>query len=167
MKSLLTSLPALLPLIFDWVEKQEALVLSEGAPLTPSQEADARRAGVTQPEKIRVLQVETLPQPDDDELMFLARQVGLFSTRSAGINFGYGICIRRGFWDDRQTLVHECVHVGQHEKRNGLRPFLTEYLRECIDPGYPFGGMEQEAILLAKEICRASGVVVGPSQTKA
>jgi hypothetical protein len=154
MKSFLTSLPSLLPLVFEWAEKQEGLILANGAPLTEFQRADASRAGVARPEKIRVLHVETLPEPDHDDLKFIARQIGFFSARSIGINLGYGICMRRDFRTDRQTLVHECVHVGQHEKRNGMRPFLTEYLRECLDPGYPFGSMEQEAILVAQDICR-------------
>jgi hypothetical protein len=137
MKSFLPSLPVLLPIVFEWAEQQETLILANGSPLTECQQADAGRAGVAHPDKIRLLQVETLPQPDHDELKFIAKQIGLFSARSAGINFGYGIYVRRGFWEDRETLVHECVHIAQHEKRNGLRPFLTEYLRECLDPGSP------------------------------
>jgi hypothetical protein len=154
MKSFLTSLPVLLPIVFEWAEEQEALILANGTPLTECQQVDARRAGVTRPDKIRVLQVETLPQPDHDDLKFIARQIGFFGARSVGINLGYGIYLRRDFGEDRQTLVHECVHIGQHEKRNGIRPFLTEYLRECLDPGYPFGSMEREAILVAQDICR-------------
>lgn len=165
MKSFLTSLPVLLPVVFEWAEAQEALILAKGAPLTDCQRADASRAGVARPENIRVLQVETLPQPDHDELKFIAKQIGLFSARSAGINLGYGICLRRGFWDDRPTLVHECVHVGQHEKRNGMRPFITEYLRECMDPGYPFGGLEQEAILVARDICGPSHPAARTNET--
>jgi hypothetical protein len=160
MKSFLTSLPTLLPIIYEWAEEQEALILANGTPLTECQRADACRAGVARPEKIRVLQVETLPQPDHEDLKFIARQIGLFGPRSAGINLGYGICVRRGLGEDRETLVHECVHIAQHEKRNGLRPFLTEYLRECLDPGYPFGGMEQEAIVVARDICRQSDVAI-------
>jgi hypothetical protein len=36
----------------------------------------------------------------------------------------------------------------------GLRQFLDHYVRECIDPGYPFGALEQEAILVSREICK-------------
>jgi len=159
MKSLLNSLPTFLPLVYIWAEKQECIILEEGTPLTESQVADARRAGVTYPEKIRVLRTEILPQPDDDELMFLALQIGLFNERFSGMTLGYGLCLRQDAWDDRQTLVHECVHVGQYEKRGGIRPFLSQYLRECIDPGYPFGRMEQEANLLAKDICKQTGAL--------
>ncbi len=154
MKSLLSSLPIILPIVHAWAEKQESIILTEGAPLTGSQLADARRAGVKHPEKIRVRRVEKLPHPENDDLQFMARQIGLFSGRSSGLSLGYGIWIQYDSWDDRQTWVHECVHVGQYERKNGLRPFLNEYLRECLDPGYPFGSLEQEAIMVAKDICK-------------
>jgi hypothetical protein len=87
--------------------------------------------------------------------MFVAKRIGLFSSRAAGLTLGYGIYLTYGSWDDRPTLVHECVHVGQYERLGGIRPFLSVYLRECIDPGYPFGRLEQEAILITKDICKA------------
>ncbi len=63
------------------------------------------------------------------------------------------------FGEDRYALVHECVHVGQHERLNGIRPFLNEYLRECVEPGYPFGHLEQEAIRVARDICKPPGQI--------
>jgi hypothetical protein len=154
MNSLLTTLPVLLPVACLWAEKQELLMIEEGMPLTEAGLADARRAGVVQPEKIRVIRTETLPQPENEDVLFIAKRIGLFGPRSAGLSVGYGICLRHGFWDDRLTLVHECVHVAQYEKLGGIRPFLSCYLRECIEPGYPFGRLEQEAILVAKDICK-------------
>ena len=154
MKSFLNTLPLLLPPATAWVEKQELSICERGTPLTGSQMADARRAGVVHPEKIRVLQVETLPQPEDEDMMFVAKRVGLFSTRSAGLTMGYAIALTHDFWNDRYTLVHEFVHVSQYERMGGAKPFLSVYLRECIDPGYPFGRMEQEAILITKDICK-------------
>ena len=156
MKSLLNTLPLVLPIAQAWAEKQEIIILQEGAPLTESELADARRAGVAHPEKIRVVRAETVPHPESEDLMFLARQMGLFGTESSGLALGYAICLPPGAWEDRYRLVHECVHVGQYEKYQGIRPFLSAYLRECIDPGYPFGHLEQEAIRIAKDICKAS-----------
>jgi hypothetical protein len=154
MKSILTSLPLLLPIVHAWAEKQHSIIMEEGVPLTESQLEDARRAGVACPEKIRVSHVEKLPQPDNPELMFMARQVGLFSERAYSLCLGYGIWLMHEALEDRLTFVHECVHVGQYEKLGGLRPFLNDYLRECIDPGFPFGRMEQESILVSKDICK-------------
>jgi hypothetical protein len=154
MNSLTTTLPVLLPVAVAWAEKQELILIERGTPLNESQVADARRAGVVQPEKIRMIRVETLPHPEDEDVMFVAKRIGLFQPHSTGLAIGYGICLRHGFWDDRLVLVHECVHVGQYEKLGGIRPFLSVYLRECIDPGYPFGRLEQEAILVARDICK-------------
>ena len=154
MNSFLTTLPLLLPIAGAWAEKEELILLERGAPLSEAQLADARRAGVAQPGKIRVLLVETLPQPEDEDMMFVAKRIGLFGPQSVGLTLGHGICLRHGYWKDRLTLVHECVHVCQYERLGGIRPFLGVYLRECIDPGYPFGRLEQEAILRARDICK-------------
>jgi len=93
MNSLLTTLPLMLPGAAAWVEKQELIVCERGTPLTESELADARRAGVVHPEKIRVIRAETLPHPEDEDLMFVAKRIGLFSSRSAGPTRGYGILL--------------------------------------------------------------------------
>jgi hypothetical protein len=155
MKSLLNTLPVILPIVQVWAEKQEIIILQDGTPLTESEKDDARRAGVMYPEKIRVARTETLPHPESEDMMFMARQMGLFGIE-AGLALGYGICLPSSMWEDRYRLVHECVHVGQYERYQGMRPFLSAFLRECIDPGYPFGHLEQEAIRVAKDICKAS-----------
>ena len=155
MNSFLTSLPLLLPVAHAWAEKQQVIILEQGAPLTDCQQDDARSAGVRHPEKIRVMRVDMLPHPEDEDVMFVAKRIGLFSQGSVGLTLGYGIYLGFGHWDNRTVLVHECVHVGQYERLGGLRPFLEVYLRECIDPGYPFGALEREAILVTKELCKA------------
>ena len=54
--------------------------------------------------------------------------------------------------DDRRLLAHECVHTGQYERLGGFKPFLKAYLRECIDPGYPDGPLEREAIERSRRV---------------
>jgi hypothetical protein len=154
MNSFLSSLPILLPVVVAWVEKQEVILCERGVPLNEAQLADARRAGVTTPEKIRLVRVESLPHPENEDVMFVARRIGFFTPRSAGLTLGYAICIMHDLWDDRHLIVHECVHAGQYERMGGAKPFLTIYLRECIDPGYPFGALEQEAIIVSADICK-------------
>ena len=156
MRNPLASLAAILPITCAWAEEQETLILEKGILLDKAQLSDAYRAGVMYPEKIRLLQVETLPPLENEDLMFLAKQIGFFSAVSSGLALGYGICLRHDFWNDRYALTHECVHVGQYEKLKGIRPFLNEYLRECLEPGYPFGHMEQEAIRVARDICKST-----------
>ena len=156
MNSLLSSLPALLPLAYAYAEKHESVILEKGLPLTAAELADAHRAGVKQPEKIRRLCVLAIPEPDNDEVLFAAKRSGLFQLGSSGLAIGHGIYLRQDVWNSRSVLVHECVHVGQYERLGGIRPFLDIYLRECIDPGYPFGALEQQAILVAREICKSA-----------
>ena len=155
MNSLLNSLPALLPYAYAYAEKHEALILEKGIPLTPEEQADARRAGVKEPEKIRRMCVPKIPEPENDEVLFAARRSGLFQLGSSGLTIGHGIYLRQDAWNSRLILVHECVHVAQYE-RLGMRHFLDLYVRECIDPGYPFGALEQEAILVSRDICKSA-----------
>jgi hypothetical protein len=155
MNSLLNMLPALLPHAYAYAEKHQALILEKGLPLTPEEQADARRAGVREPEKIRRLCVLSVPEPENGEVLFAAKRSGLFQSGSSGLTLGHGIYLRKDAWNSRLILVHECVHVGQYE-RLGLRQFLDLYVRECIDPGYPFGALEQEAILVSRDICKSA-----------
>src|SRR5260221_4549959 len=113
MNSLLTSLPVVMPIACAWAEKQELIILAQGAPLGEGRLADARRAGVAHPEKIRLLRVEALPQPENEDMMFIAKHIGLFSPRSSGIALGYGICLKHIHCANRYSLVHECVHVAK------------------------------------------------------
>ncbi len=154
MNSFLSTLPILLPVAYAWAEKQEIILQERGSPLKEEQIADARRAGVVAPEKIRITYAEALPHPENDDVLFTAKRVGLFASHSVSLTIGHGICLTHGHWDNRLTFVHECVHVSQYERLGGVRPFLNVYLRECIDPGYPFGRLEQEAIHIARDICR-------------
>lgn len=42
-------------------------------------------------------------------------------------------------------FMHELAHVVQYERLGGFHGFLKLYLQECINPGYPFGELEQDA----------------------
>jgi hypothetical protein len=61
---LTTVLTPFIPLAAEWAEEQEAISLRKGRPLTSHQRDDARAAGVTQPERIRVKVVRTIKPPD-------------------------------------------------------------------------------------------------------
>ena len=50
-------LEMLLPLVCGWAVGQERAVVQSGVALSESQLADARRAGVAQPERVRLLRV--------------------------------------------------------------------------------------------------------------
>jgi hypothetical protein len=143
----------LLPLACAWAEEQEGRILHEGVALTPAQLEDARRVGISHPERVRLLKVGAIPMPSDPILRAAAEMTGLLSPLTCGLTLRYGIFIRTDHRDERRLLVHELVHTAQYERLGGVRPFLERYLRECLTMGYPMGALEQEAIRVETEIC--------------
>jgi hypothetical protein len=144
------------PLACQWAKQQEAYILKHGAPLAPQQVADARRVGVQDPARVRVLVVDRIPLPDDAELADAARRAQIITDASRGVAMGHGIIIRADSWQNRELLLHQLVHVAQCERSGGLESFVTEYLgdrRNCRD--FSVGSLEEEARGLAREICAA------------
>jgi len=144
----------LAPLACQWAKTQEAYILEHGVPLNSKQTADARRAGVTEPERVRVLVVDRIPLPDDNELAEAARHTQIITDSSRGVAIGHGIIIRADSWRNRELLLHQLAHVAQCERSGGLETFVNEYLldrRSCRE--FSFGSLEEEARNLAREIC--------------
>jgi hypothetical protein len=144
----------LAPLAYEWAKVQEAGILEHGVPLTADQIADARRAGVRDPGRIRVLVANRIPLPDDKELADAARHAQIITDASRGVTVGYGIIIRADSWRNRELLVHQFAHVAQCERSGGLQTFVNEYLldrRSSRD--FTVGSLEEEARRLAREIC--------------
>jgi hypothetical protein len=70
---------------------------------------------------------------------------------------GYGMFIRKdleNYRSNREVWVHEFVHVGQYERYGSVHSLLVDYLRECIEWGYPNGRLEREANRRATKIIR-------------
>ena len=146
--------PLILPIAVAWVRRQERLILSAGVPLNTPQLTDARAAGVTQPERIRLLSVDAIPALRLRGLSVVAQKLGILSPHTAGLTARYGIFIRKDFWNHRALLVHEFAHTAQYERLGGIKPFLRNYLHECLVEGYPLGRLEREAAAAARRICR-------------
>src|ERR1700709_2396808 len=100
------SLDLILPLATAWAEEQEARILTQGTPLTPSQMADARRVGVRQPERVRLLSAQAIPIPEHPRLQAAAEATGLLSPLTAGLALRYGIYLRRDVENDRFLIAH-------------------------------------------------------------
>lgn len=146
----------LAPLAFQWAKTQEAYILKHGVPLTARQLADARLAGVQDSSRVRVLVVDRIPLPEDEELAEAARRAQIITDACRGVAIGHGIIIRADSWQHRELLLHQLVHVAQCERSGGLEPFVDEYLcdrRNC--PDFSVGSLEDEARGLAREICAA------------
>jgi hypothetical protein len=143
----------LLPLVCAWAEEQERIILRDGVALSPAELDDARRVGVAQPEKVRLLKVARVPIPEHPALRAAADATHLISPRTGGLTLRYGIFIRADCWGDRQLVFHELVHTLQYERLGGFQQFLGRYLHECIIIGYPAAPMEQEAVMTTERLC--------------
>ncbi len=145
-------LPVVMPLVVRWAEREERRILEHGDPLTRSELRDAGRMGVGLPRRIRVLCVDQIPLPGGPLLQWAATKTGLLTFSAAGMSLRYGIFVRREFLGNRYLVAHECVHTGQYERLGGIRPFLTQYIRECLQHGYTSAPLELEATQRAREI---------------
>jgi hypothetical protein len=143
---------ALLPLACTWAEEQEGVILRDGVPLSASQTADAKNAGVAHPERVRLLKVTSIPMPDHPALRAAAEATGLISPQTIGLTLRYGIFVRSDCWGDRRLVAHELVHTSQYERLGGFQAFLRQYLHECLTVGYPDAPMEQEAVRFAERL---------------
>lgn len=154
----------LMPLASQWAGKQEAYILKHGVPLTTRQTADARRAGVQDTARIRVLVVDRIPLPDDHELAEAAQHAHIITDACRGVAIGHGIIIRADSWQNRELLVHQLVHVAQCERSGGLETFVSEYLSDRrTSPDFSVGSLEDEARGLARKICAADKATKRPA----
>lgn len=142
----------LLPIAVAWAEEQEKIILRNGIPLKDYQIADARALRISQPDKVRLMNVASIPRPEEPSLKAAVEATQLISPLTAGLTLRYGIFIRSDCWGDRKLVIHELVHTSQYERLGGFFPFLKEYLRQCFAIGYPEAPMEQEAILTAEKL---------------
>ncbi|MDQ6622863.1 MAG: hypothetical protein M3Y86_05190 [Verrucomicrobiota bacterium] len=146
----------LAPLALEWAARQEKFILARGSPLGRQALTDARRVGVQEPARVRVLVVEKIALPDLPELAAASRRAHIITDASGGVAFGYGIILRADRWGDRELLVHQLAHVAQCERAGGIGQFVPQYLtdrRTCAD--FTVGSLEDEARRLAREVCTA------------
>jgi hypothetical protein len=147
----------LLPVAYQWASGQEQFILATGTSLGRQQMADARRVGVQDCERVKVLVVDRISLPDNKELADAARCMQIITNASRGVAIGHGIIIRADCWGDRELLVHQLVHVAQCERSGGLEQWVRQYLRDRRDCAkFTFGSLEEEARGVAREICAAN-----------
>lgn len=154
-QSLLNEFEQLLPLAAEWATAEEARILSEGVALSPNELADARAAGVEEPEKIRLLRVESVPLPAQPQLRAAAEAVHFLTPETRGLTLRYGIFVRWDCWQDRHLLAHEFGHTAQYERAGSIAAFLQQYLMQCLTIGYANAPMELEVEQIAHQICAA------------
>lgn len=143
---------ALLPWAYLWVRHEESRIVRTGRPLDERETHDARRAGVSAPERIRVQVVDEIPPALSRALRRLLLRLGM--VESAGMCLRYGIYVEATCARSRRVLVHEMAHTAQYERIGGIWPFLRRYLRECLTDGYANSALEAEAQRTTQDICR-------------
>ena len=145
---------SLIPEATKWVEKQESFILSNGVPLTEKQSRIASKIGIKNIDKIRLLQVESIPEPEDSVLNEASKAIGFISGNTLGITYRYGIYIRQDFWNNESLIIHELTHTLQYERLGGIADFLNQYIKECIYYGYDKSPLEIEAKTIEAKLGR-------------
>jgi hypothetical protein len=152
-KLVLDQIETLLPLAAEWAAKEEARILREGLPLAKQEIIDAKAIGVREPERVRLLQVDTIPTPRHPILKAAAGAIRFLTPAPRGLTLGHGIFVRSDCWRDRALVAHELVHAAQYERLGGILPFLRKYLFECVTIGYSKAPLEEEAVAVVTRIC--------------
>ena len=143
---------SLIPKASIWIEEQEAFILANGVPLSKKQKNSASKIGIKNINKIRLLKVELIPEPEDSTLNGASNAIGFISEDTLGITYRYGIYIRQEFWNNESLIVHELTHTLQYERLGGIAEFLNQYLKECIYYGYDKSPLEIEAMTMETKL---------------
>jgi hypothetical protein len=104
----------------------------------------AMKVGVKHPEKVRVLEVSSLPLPENLILREAAISTGLIGPDMVGLTLGHSIYICSGHMT-KCLLSHELRHVHQYEVFESIEGFLTEYLSQIVTYGYTDSPLEVDA----------------------
>jgi len=144
----------LLPIAVQWAKAQEAFVLRHGSSLSSRHLADARLAGIKDPTRVRVLVVDRIPLPEDPSLAEASKRVGIVTEDTRCMGFGHALIIRVDAWHDRETILHNFVHIAQCERAGGLEQWCRQYLGDRTScPTFTVGLLEAEARRFAREAC--------------
>ena len=153
-QTIINQLEELLPLAVHWATDQERRVLCEGMGLSEIEMTDAKAIGVRNPERVRLLRVDSVPVPAHPMLRAAAASINFLTAAPRGLALENGIFIRADHWRDRALIAHELVHTAQFQRLGGILPFLQTYIFQCATVGYPNAPLELEAIATAARICR-------------
>lgn len=128
----------------DWARSQSEIILQTGSPLGLGMQSLAREMGVTYPERIRIDFVESIPLPDDEELLSIAHSLGLLGDEITSLTLGYGVYIRSGM-ENIRLLTHEFRHIQQYEQYDSIDAFLEQYFHQMMTVGYQDAPLEIDA----------------------
>ncbi|HLW34973.1 MAG TPA: hypothetical protein VKS98_04875 [Chthoniobacterales bacterium] len=152
-ESAFNNLEELLPLAAEWAMAQQQRVLCEGVPLSTDEIADARAVGVRNPERVRLLRVDSIPVPAHPMLKAAAASINFITATPSGLALENGIFVRSDRWGDRELIAHELAHTAQYQRLGGVVPFLQTYILQCATVGYQQAPLELEATAKAEQVC--------------
>lgn len=141
-----SALPLLLPKAIAWAEEQAQQAASSGRALTEREREIARSVGVAQPERVRVVLVDSLPLPEEPTLRAAALQAGLLGPGMVGLTLGHSVFICSGH-ETLRLLSHELRHVYQYEQAGSIATFLPGYLQQVVRLGYSNTTFERDATM--------------------
>jgi len=148
-------LEELLPLAADWAMEQQQRVLCEGVPLSGTEMADAKAIVVRNPQRVRLLRVDSVPVPVHPMLRAAAVSINFVTAAPSGLALENGIFVRADHWRERELIAHELAHTAQYQRLGGVLPFLQTYIVQCATVGYQQAPLELEANATAARICSA------------
>jgi len=137
-------LQTLLPMAIKWAEENSEKIQKEGIPLTAEQIEIAKQVSVSEPEKVRILEVPKLPLPTDSKLSVVAIKIGFLSEEMKDLTLGHSIYICQSY-NTTRLLSHELRHVYQYETFRSISGFLVEYLKQIVLVGYENSLLERDA----------------------
>jgi hypothetical protein len=125
-ESLLTQFERLLPLAAAWATEQEQEILRDGVSLSAEEIANARAIGIQEPDRVRLLRIESIPRPSQPQLRAACDAINFLTPATRGLTLGDGIFIRSDCWPDRSLVVHELVHVANTKSSVESFPFCAD-----------------------------------------
>jgi hypothetical protein len=138
----------LLPQYISWAITTDQEGMKIGTPLDEKELLLAKEIGIKFPEKVRVIYVDEVPYPYENEHL---KQMGL-SLGFIGddiVNeaqvFGYSIYVRKDLKFTFSKLAHELVHVMQIERTGSFSVYCLQYLADLAKYGYRKAPLEVEA----------------------
>src|SRR5437763_1076697 len=88
---LLSQFDALLPLAAAWATKQQQAILRDGVSLSEKKIADVCAIGFKELDRVRLLQVETIPRPSQPQLRAACDAIDFLTPATRELTLGYGI----------------------------------------------------------------------------
>lgn len=143
--ALLANLDLIVQLWAAWSAQWEQHILQHGVPLNTEQRADALCAGVALPDRVRLLEVPSIPVPLFPMVYAALKELEMIGSGTFGLCLRYGIFITSIHWNNRRRVIHELAHTAQYERLGGFPPCLEQYLREALSAGYHESPLELEA----------------------